>query len=70
MAGQIYCACNYTAGLESKIGSLTENDLRLAQRLSSLERDRDRLPKLNERFGRIEQKISMIVTLPPGLPSF
>ena len=63
MAGQIYWAGSYTAGLDSKIGGLAENDLRLAERLSSLERDRDRLPKLEERFGRIEEKMSMMIEL-------
>ena len=32
-------------------------------RLDSLERDRDRLPKLEERFGRIEEKMSMMIEL-------
>ena len=63
MAGQIYWAGSYTAGVASRIGGLAENDLRLAERLVSLERDWDRLPKLEERFGRIEEKMSMMIEL-------
>ncbi|KAB7782185.1 hypothetical protein [Methylorubrum populi] len=61
--GQVFWAGTYTAGLDSKIAGLTENDLRLGERLASLERDRDRLPKLEERFGRIEEKMSMMIEL-------
>lgn len=35
----------------------------LTNRLESLERDRDRLPKLEERFGRIEEKMTMMIEL-------
>ncbi|WP_238257832.1 hypothetical protein [Methylorubrum podarium] len=45
------------------IDGLAQNSLRLAERLSSLERDRDRLPKLEERFGRIKEKMSMMIEL-------
>ncbi|GJE72739.1 hypothetical protein CHKEEEPN_4300 [Methylorubrum podarium] len=63
IAGQIYWTSSYTAGLDSMIDGLAQNSLRLAERLSSLERDRDRLPKLEERFGRIKEKMSMMIEL-------
>ena len=35
----------------------------LTNRLESLERYCDRLPKLEERFGRIEEKMTMMIEL-------
>ncbi|MCG5245129.1 hypothetical protein [Methylorubrum extorquens] len=61
--GQVFWAGTYTAGLNSKIAGLTESDLRLAERLASLERDRDRLPMLEERFDRIEEKMTIMIEL-------
>ncbi|CAO4150960.1 hypothetical protein [Methylorubrum extorquens] len=52
-----------TAELDSSIGGLAGNDLRLSERLLILERDRDRLPKLKERFGRIEEKMYTMIEL-------
>lgn len=74
MAGQIFWAGTYTASIDNRLTALSEGDQRLTarsderytalnNRLDSLERDRDRLPKLEERFGRIEEKMTMMIEL-------
>lgn len=72
--GQVYWAGSYTTTIENKLSALVDSDGRitarsderyamLTNRLESLERDRDRLPKLEERFGRIEEKMTMMIEL-------
>ncbi|MCJ2128004.1 hypothetical protein [Methylobacterium sp. E-045] len=72
--GQVYWAGTYTTTIDNRITSLVESDQRitarsderwvmLSGRLDSLERDRDRLPKLEERFGRVEEKLTMMIEL-------
>lgn len=74
LVGQVYWAGSYTTTIDNRLGGLIESDARitarsderyamLINRLESLERDRDRLPKLEERFGRIEEKLTMMIEL-------
>jgi hypothetical protein len=73
-AGQVFWAGTYTTTIDNRLTALVDSDGRitarsderyamLTNRLESLERDRDRLPKLEERFGRIEEKMTMMIEL-------